>query len=558
MKQYSIILAGGVFCGLLFINKDSLAVNRKAVSAEDFFTTSSQCLACHNQLNDSNGNDVSVGLHWRSAMMSHSAVDPYWQASVRKEVQEHPAAAKEIEDTCSSCHMPMARFIEQHQGAQGSVFANLQNGNVRFDTPKAASAADGVSCTVCHQIDAVNLGKKESFNAGFKIDSHTPRPNRSIFGPFQVSEGSAHIMKSVSGFTPVKATHLQSSAHCGSCHTLYTHALDKNGKPVAELAEQMPYIEWLYSDYKDIQSCQDCHMQKIDGEAPISSVLGKPRTEWKKHSFTGGNFFMLNLISRNSAELGLKAQTAELNRARDASKALLTDASAEIVVDQTCVNWENDVLSFPVVVTNLAGHKLPTAYPSRRVWIRVVVTDENNRVIFESGSLNQNGSIAGNDNDLDNLRYEPHYTEISSEQQVQIFESIMGTPTRQVTTNLLSAASYLKDNRIPPFGFDKRSVSKDVAVWGAALEDNDFGDGRDHVIYKVPIGEAKGTITILAELWYQPIGYRWAENLASVSGEEPRRFLSMLNAMDRRKTAVRMVSHQTEVSRSDNLASDTD
>ena len=34
-----------------------------------------------------------------------------------------------------------------------------------------------------------------------------------------------------------------------------------------------------------------------------------------------------------------------------------------------------------------------------------------------------------------------------------------------------------------------------------------------------------------AELWYQPIGYRWAMNLKSYDAEEPRRFVGYYEAM---------------------------
>ena len=37
------------------------------------------------------GEDVSIGVSWRSSMMANSARDPYWQAAVRREVLHHPA-----------------------------------------------------------------------------------------------------------------------------------------------------------------------------------------------------------------------------------------------------------------------------------------------------------------------------------------------------------------------------------------------------------------------------------------------------------------------------------
>ena len=102
----------------------------------------------------------------------------------------------------------------------------------------------------------------------------------------------------------------------------------------------------------------------------------------------------------------------------------------------------------------------------------------------------------------------------------------MGTETRAVTTGLLSAVSYLKDNRLPPRGFDKRSVPDDVAVRGDALADPDFSAGEDGVRYSVDTSGARGPFTIEAQLWYQSIAYRWAENLRAYRAAEPQRFVS--------------------------------
>jgi hypothetical protein len=521
------------------------------VPAEQLFATSAQCMSCHNRLSARSGEDISIGTNWRAAMMSNSAADPYWHAGVRREILDHPKAAEAIEATCSKCHMPMAHFMERQNGKTLGVFSNLVGGNTRRDTPVAALAGDGVSCSGCHQIAAENLGKAESFGANFVVDTETPLGSRAVFGPFEVSVGNGRIMNSATGFTPTKADHIRTAAHCGSCHTLYTHALDENGRPVAELPEQMPYVEWLHSDHVKVRTCQDCHMKRIEGPAAVSSVLGVPRAGIKKHDFTGGNFFMLRMLSRNSSVLGLGALPSELNAAADAAEGLLTQEAALISVDESSVSINRDTLSLSVVVENLAGHKLPTAYPSRRVWIHLLVADEHGNRIFESGALKEDGSISENDNDSDGTRFEPHYQLISRASEVQIYEAILATPEGKVTTGLLKAASYAKDNRILPSGFTKASAPKDVAVWGHAADDPDFSGGSDRVEYRIRVAEAKGPFTITVELWYQPIGYRWAENLASVDAFEPTRFVAMYRSMPGRETAVRMVAQRIQLPAAD-------
>ena len=107
----------------------------------------------------------------------------------------------------------------------------------------------------------------------------------------------------------------------------------------------------------------------------------------------------------------------------------------------------------------------------------------------------------------------------------------MADATGAVTTGLLQATSYVKDNRLLPRGFDKATASADIAVRGAALDDNTFTGGRDRVRYVVSASAADGPFQIDVELRYQPIGFRWAQNLARYDAPEPRRFVGYFNAM---------------------------
>jgi hypothetical protein len=120
---------------------------------------------------------------------------------------------------------------------------------------------------------------------------------------------------------------------------------------------------------------------------------------------------------------------------------------------------------------------------------------------------------------------------------VQIYEAIMVDQSGAVTTGLLSGVRFAKDNRIPPEGFDKTKVPGDVAVQGAALADSDFAAGGDRVRYQVPLGESAGPYHVKAVLYYQPISYRWAQNLRDYPAAEPRRFVRYYDSMAPAATA---------------------
>jgi hypothetical protein len=512
---------------ILIVLLSVLGLAAAAVRVPPLFIASDRCQACHNGLVTPRGEDVSIGADWRSSMMANAARDPYWQASIRRETLANPKIAAAVEHECAACHMPMDRYQAKAGGGMGRVFAHLP---VNADHgPQAALAVDGVSCTVCHQIGKDKLGQRESFTAGFVVDTATAWGSRKIFGPYDVDKGRQRAMNSSTGFVPEKAEHIRDSELCATCHTLFTHAFNDKGEVVGELPEQVPYLEWKHSDYNGRMSCQTCHMPQVDGKMPISSTLGQPREEFARHVFRGGNFFMPRMLNRHRDALGVAAESLEMATMSARTAAHLETESAELKVLDAGI--AGGVLRAEVEVANQAGHKLPSAYPSRRAWIHFTVLDGGGEPVFESGRLNPDGSIAGNDNDADGTRFEPHYAEIRSGDEVQIYEPILGAPGGRVTTVLLAATEYLKDNRILPLGFDKATADGDIAVKGEAAKDEDFKGGGDRIRYAAPLGGAVGPFTVKAELWYQPIGFRWARNAGDHASDEAARFLAYYGEM---------------------------
>ncbi len=104
-------------------------------------------------------------------MMANAGRDPVLDGG-RAARDDRPSHARpgSIQDECTICHMPMMRYEAKLAGGEGEAFAHLPP-----DPGKLADrlADDGVSCTVCHQITEQNLGTRESFVGGFKIDETT-------------------------------------------------------------------------------------------------------------------------------------------------------------------------------------------------------------------------------------------------------------------------------------------------------------------------------------------------------------------------------------------------
>jgi len=471
----------------------------------DQFSGAKNCGICHNGLRDENDVDVSIELDWNSTMMANAARDPLFRAKMASETLRNPSLKSLIENKCSRCHTPMAN-VEAH--SKDLTIGLLPPGFLSENHELYDAAMDGVSCTVCHQIEnSPNLGTESGFTGQFTINSL-----RSIYGPFIDPLGEN--MEAVSSYTPLYSSHISSSKLCSACHNLYTNVIDiDTGQDTGEIfPEQNIYNEWEQSSFSDAdtgKSCQDCHMPETNGVKV--STLGPAsltnRDNFSKHYFVGGNTYMLDIFNRNKTTLGVSGNNFDesINRTRS-----LLQSSANLSLQD--IRKSNGLLNFTVQVKNKSGHKLPSGYPARRAYLHVTVKNSSSEVVFESGKLNADGSISGVDSDEDADKYEQHHDLITNSNQVQVYESIMGDTNNQITYTLLNGATYLKDNRILPDGFDKNTATADVSPDAETLADQNFLAASDSVTYQISL-DTDQNYNVEIELNYQSLAYRYAQDL---------------------------------------------
>jgi hypothetical protein len=435
----------------------------------------------------------------------------------------------------------MARFTATTEGGTAAI---LDQGYLDPQNAKHSLAMDGISCTLCHQIQPDNFDSAESFSGHYQIDSEIPAGERVIYGPYGSQPDLAKIMQGVSGFIPEQGVHIEDSAMCGTCHNLNTPFLDAQGQVVGEFPEQAVYSEWLNSAFVDEKSCQGCHMPLAQGGVQLSTTGGPKREPFYQHYFVGGNQYMPQIYQTFGDELGVTASNDQFQTTIQNTQDLLSTQTANLQVENAVLT--DGKLSFEVLVQSKVGHKFPSGFPSRRAWLHVLVKEANGQVLFESGAPQDNGAISGNDNDEDGLLVEPHYNLIEQADQVQIYESSMMNTEGEPTTTLLRGAAYMKDNRLLPQGFDKGNAPVEVAVFGAALEDADFVAGEDRVQYKVEVASASGPLTIQVELLYQTIGFRWAENIKGYDSSETERFVDFYTTMPNLPFLVASIEQQVK------------
>ncbi|VAW41276.1 hypothetical protein MNBD_DELTA03-593 [hydrothermal vent metagenome] len=499
-----------------------------------WFTGSANCAICHDLLVDEKGGSVSIKSHWRSTMMANAANDPLWQTKVISEIRRNPALKKLIEKKCAACHMPMAELEAERSG--GAIA--IKPGFADPDNKLHKAAMDGVSCSLCHQIKADNLGRPASFSGQYVIDRKGAKPQRKIYGPH--ANPSQQIMRSSVGYTVVQGKQMTDSGLCATCHTLYTPFVDAQGKVAGTFPEQTPYLEWqasVYSQQGAESTCQGCHMPMAQGRVQVAVPSGAPaRANFAQHHFVGGNITMLRLMRRNIPALKLTASSADFKATMKRTIKQLQDKTARIKIIK--IKRRGTRLNVRVEVINLAGHKFPTGIPGRRAWIHFSVRDQTGNILFESGRPLKGDLIAGNDNDVNINTYEPHYKVITSPQQVQIYETIMANSDGKVTYTLLRAASFLKDNRLLPQGFNKEKAAADIKVYGRAAADKNFTGQGDIVTYKVKLKKSSAGI-IQAELLYSPVSPAFVMDLKKDAADpEVKQFLKYWRETDRSPVQV--------------------
>lgn len=508
----------------------------------DHFATGRVCSDCHANLPTATAmrDEVGAGIApydlWQASMMANAGRDPYWRATVSAELAATPGASDHVAQTCTRCHLPMA---SEDARLSGDPAIGLEV--LLADSPRGHLARDGVSCSLCHQIEPEGLGTPSSFTGGYVTAGAQVE-----YGPH--ASPFTRPMEMHTGFTPTQGAHVRDSELCATCHQLVVHTLDASGAATGQtVTEQGPYAEWLGSDAAaNGVGCADCHLPTTsDAGVPIETRIARTpqgdgfpigdRSPFGRHLLVGGNTWIPQLLRDHADVLSPVADAAAFDAVVTRARESLAGA-ATVTVSDTSLSEER--LRADLEVTTLLGHKLPTAYPSRRAWLEIVVRDAAGAELLHVGAADTHGRLLGPDgaplpSEQVGGPVEPHRTTVSSASDLVVYESILATPDGAPTFRLVRASGYVKDTRLLPPGLTPaEAASADVPVVGAE-GDADFGAGGDHVRLDLPTSGHAGPFTVEATLRYQPIGYRWLAELLAVDTPETRAFALMIDPLDR-------------------------
>lgn len=284
-----------------------------------------QCAMCHRETpphetaakHQRTYGSIAPGALWPASAMARADRDPRWLAKIAAEKKLNPRATALLDELCHRCHSPIG---------------SMKN--------------EGVACATCHRIEpSGNLAV-------------TAKPI--AYGPHNGLKGWPMLHHT--GLTPTHSPHVNSSRLCANCHLVVTPILDARGRKTGEFTEQSTYIEWKESPLaREGVECRHCHMPRLDNDAgePLAQYVahrppGGPfpflekRSPYGLHLFAGANLEILESIPSQPHQ-----KEAVQSMLRHAAQIHVEPAGAEILIR----------------VTNLAGHKLPTGFPSRSVSI---------------------------------------------------------------------------------------------------------------------------------------------------------------------------------------------
>jgi hypothetical protein len=462
------------------------------------------CTFCHSDYAE----DQEPFERWSGSMMANSMRDPVFQAAMTIANQDMAGSGEH----CMRCHTPGGWVEGRATPADGSALVGQD--------------FEGVNCNMCHRLvdpiaDMANPAEDAAILAALSPAPTSAHGGQMILDPEDRRRGPFDLGPSFFWHDWLQSVYHRESLQCATCHEVSNPAFTRSGgatpaasdtyvlgslnsqHPTHEKTDQFPvertFTEWSLSDFASapiemggrfggnqtaVSTCQDCHMPTTTGTACQPFLEGETRTDLPQHDLNGANSWVPLAIYSLDQSLDLYPEThvngqplEVFEAAVERNKAMLRAAS-----DLALSKVGNDLV---VRITNQTGHKLPTGYAEgRRMWINVKFR-------------NYAGSLVDEHGEYDGLTAELETSD------TKVYEIHHGLDAAMATaTGLPAGASFhftlnnqiVKDNRIPPRGFDNAAFEAGQAQPVAAS----YADGQywDDTSFSIPSGADYAVVSV--------------------------------------------------------------
>ncbi|MEP0847055.1 MAG: hypothetical protein HRF50_09575 [Phycisphaerae bacterium] len=473
----------------------------------DVIEPSANCSLCHGYFDFENEPHAT----WQGSLMGLAGRDPLFFAQMTTANQD----AAHVGYFCMRCHVPMS-FVTGHAADPSGAALD-------------ESDREGVSCHFCHSmvdpiykpglspaVDESILAAMDEVpghygNAMFVLD---PQGRRR--GPYSDPAAPHPFL-----YSPFH----QSGEFCGTCHDVGNVAISRQPDgayrynalnqrtPDEDLHAQFPlertYTEWKLSAFASggvdmggrfggdgvtvVETCQDCHMPRTLAQG---CFFGPTRSDLARHEFAGAAASVLDLIAELYPENGIVDPNAVAAGKERAISMLERAASLEL--DQRCG-------SLSARVINETGHKLPTGHiEGRRMWVSVRMYGPGDVLLREYGAYDANEAV------LDEVSTRVYEMHVGLSEDAA---AATGLPPGR-TTHMALADEIVKDNRIPPRGFENASFEAGGAPVVAAA----YADGQywSDTFFAIPAGAERAEV----EVYYQNLPRDYIEHLRDANGTD--------------------------------------
>lgn len=550
--------------------------------ADHQFMTSDQCMSCHSGDTTNfgpnlvaQGNDISPWGEWRWSMMGLAGRDPVFYAQLETETNLHGKSAnlnaEQLQNLCLHCHgvMGQRQYVADHPGELFSL-AKARAGDHYGDL-----ALDGVSCTVCHQMEDPRSTPIEKLRTGdFSVTPRDKDGKLTVYGQFANPE--VKPMDVALEMVPKHGEHMDDSKVCASCHTVYLPVLTTSGQHIDDRYEQSTYLEWQNSVYRDggsqVRSCQSCHMPQTAESYKLANVQDqdfpetdhqadvevKARAGYRRHVLVGANAFAMQFFKDFPDILGVNTDNFMTDMTNGIDHALAETAKqvgeSSARLDLLAVERQGDVLTAKVKVTNLTGHRFPSGVGFRRAFLEFsVYSVGTGELLWSSGQTNSQGVLIDEQGKpLDSEfhvggAYQEHHQLVSSRSEAQVYEELIQDSDHQFSTSFLSRVFEIKDNRLLPLGWTEHgpagfdpAFAEATAPHGAAHSDPDFvdGTGSDTLTYQAAVPASAGPVRVQVRMFSQsqpPVYLQ--DRFQQASGPATKRLHFLESHTDTSKTA---------------------
>lgn len=332
---------------------------------------------CHNE----------ILAEWEPSAHRYASADVAFQAVQKLMLEDVGAEATRY---CAGCHDPIA------------LLSGSKNVNVEGLT--SPGAEEGVSCLACHSIVQTDVRGNADYTMSQPVRYIYERKDDATSKWMSDFLIRAYPQKHKETFArPLYKT----AEYCGACHKQF---IDEEVNQIGWVQLQNQYDTWRKSrwyhegDPKKTVQCRECHMPlQVSADPASGDTSDYNRSDGdgmhRSHRFLAANQVIPILMDLPGAKEHVELTEAWLRGDIEIPEIADKWTSGPVIrlelVGPESVKPGQEVEVQLILTNNKTGHGFPTGpLDIIRSWVELTVTDDDGKVIYETGKPDEHGVVA--------------------------------------------------------------------------------------------------------------------------------------------------------------------